>query len=39
MHFSDSAGGQVIDAELGVSAIGWCVDADALGLSAVGIGD
>ena len=37
MHFSDSEGVQVIDADLAVSAIGWCVDSDALGLSAVGI--
>jgi dihydrolipoamide dehydrogenase len=37
MHFSGAAGAHVAEAELAVSAIGWCVDADELALSAAGV--
>jgi dihydrolipoamide dehydrogenase len=37
MHFSDSGGEHAVEAELAVSAVGWCVDADAVGLSSAGI--
>jgi dihydrolipoamide dehydrogenase len=33
MHFSDVEGSQVAEADLAVCAIGWCIDAEALGLS------